>query len=265
MSPKEVDHPDDWPGFDRRHLSRFVDQLMDRDQHQVAGPPRRRSPKVIGVSNEAVYLASARERHGTADLIVGLDADQLSSPSLCQSWTIRTVAAHLVAATTPSKLPFVLELVRRRGDAHATNDGIARRIATPPAGELATRLRRNADSRFAPSFVGPRGPLTDVLVHGGDMRLPLGLPHTPRSRARPSRPGVRHDGPPGRLRAPSPAVRAAARGDRPGLDVGRRRHHRGPQYRPAHGRLWTPRGPHAPDRPGRTAALRDRLPPQNPT
>jgi uncharacterized protein (TIGR03083 family) len=180
MSPKEVVHPDDWRGFDRRYLPRFVNQLVDRDQPQVAAPPRPGSPhEAIGVSSEAVYVASARERHGIADLIIGLDADQLSSPSLCQGWTIRTVAAHLVAATTPSKLPFVLELVRHRGDAHATNDAIARRIATQPAGELATRLRRNADSRFAPPFVGPRGPLTDVLVHGGDMRLPLGLPHTP--------------------------------------------------------------------------------------
>jgi 3-phenylpropionate/cinnamic acid dioxygenase small subunit len=92
---------------------------------------------------------------------------------------IRTVAAHLVAATTPSKLPFVGELVRHRGDAHATNDAIARRIAAGPAGELATRLRRYADSQFAPPLVGARGPLTDVLVHGADMRLPLGLPHTP--------------------------------------------------------------------------------------
>ncbi|WP_433297248.1 maleylpyruvate isomerase family mycothiol-dependent enzyme [Pseudonocardia sp. CA-142604] len=129
---------------------------------------------------DVVYVASGRERRRIADLIDELDADQLGSPSLCEGWTVRTVAAHLVAATTPSKLSFVGELLRHRGDAHATNDTIARRIAAAePAGELATRLRRNADSRFAPPFVGARGPLTDVLVHGGDMRLPLGLPHTP--------------------------------------------------------------------------------------
>ena len=28
-------------------------------------------------------------------------------------------------------------------------------------------------------MIGPRGPLTDVLVHAGDMRLPLGLAHDP--------------------------------------------------------------------------------------
>jgi uncharacterized protein (TIGR03083 family) len=131
------------------------------------------------VNTDAVYMASACERRRIADLIEELDADQLDLPSLCHGWTVRTVAAHLVAATAPSKLPFVGELVRHRGDAHATNDAIARRIATEPAGELAARLRRHADSRFAPPFVGARGPLTDVLVHGGDMLLPLGLPHTP--------------------------------------------------------------------------------------
>ena len=131
------------------------------------------------MNTDAVYTASACERRRIADLIDELDADQLGAPSLCQGWTIRVVAAHLVAATAPSKLPFLGELVRHRGDAHATNDAIARRIAAAPACELATRLRRNADSRFAPPFVGARGPLTDVLVHGGDMRLPLGLPHMP--------------------------------------------------------------------------------------
>ncbi|GAA1169880.1 maleylpyruvate isomerase family mycothiol-dependent enzyme [Pseudonocardia alaniniphila] len=131
------------------------------------------------MNTDVVYVASARERRRIADLIDELNADQLGTPSLCEGWTVRTVAAHLVAATTPSKLSFVGELLRHRGDAHATNDTIARRIAAEPAGEIATRLRRNADSRFAPPFVGARGPLTDVLVHGGDMRLPLGLPHAP--------------------------------------------------------------------------------------
>jgi hypothetical protein len=41
------------------------------------------------------------------------------------------------------------------------------------------RLQRSAGRRVSPPVVGPRGPLTDVLVHGGDMRVPLGLPHDP--------------------------------------------------------------------------------------
>jgi uncharacterized protein (TIGR03083 family) len=40
-------------------------------------------------------------------------------------------------------------------------------------------LRRHADYRLSPPVKGPLSGLTDVLVHGADMRIPLGLPHRP--------------------------------------------------------------------------------------
>src|SRR5206468_1420420 len=70
-------------------------------------------------------------------------------------------------------------LARSRGRPHAANDALARRFAALPVAELSAGLRRNAESRFAPPGVGARGPLTDALVHGGDMRVPLGIAHTP--------------------------------------------------------------------------------------
>ena len=127
----------------------------------------------------AVYAASARERRGIADLLDGLGAAQLDTPSLCAGWSVRTVAGHLVAAVSPSKRPFLVELLRHRGNPHATNTAVARRFAALPVAELSARLREHAESRFAPPVVGARGPLTDALVHGGDMRVPLGLPHAP--------------------------------------------------------------------------------------
>ena len=36
-------------------------------------------------------------------------------------------------------------------------------------------LRRKADSRFTPPGLGPEAPLPDLLVHGADIRRPLGL------------------------------------------------------------------------------------------
>jgi hypothetical protein len=56
---------------------------------------------------------------------------------------------------------------------------VARRAAGRPASDLVAELRRRAGSRTAPPVTGPRAPLTDVLVHAGDIRLPLGLPHEP--------------------------------------------------------------------------------------
>lgn len=40
-------------------------------------------------------------------------------------------------------------------------------------------LRDQAESRWTPPLAGPGAPLTDVLVHGGDIRIPLRLIHGP--------------------------------------------------------------------------------------
>lgn len=68
-------------------------------------------------------------------------------------------------------------MARSAGNLHRANDALARAQARLPVADTVQALRSGADSRFAPPVVGARGPLTDVLVHAGDMRLPLGLPH----------------------------------------------------------------------------------------
>lgn len=114
-----------------------------------------------------------------ADLLDGLDESQLGTASLCAGWDVRTVAAHLASAVTPSKVGFVVAVLRARGNAHRANDAVARQVARQPVAQIVQTLRDHADSRFAPPVVGARGPLTDVLVHAGDIRVPLGLPHAP--------------------------------------------------------------------------------------
>ncbi len=128
---------------------------------------------------DEVFAASAAERRAVADLLDGLDEQQLATPSLCAGWDVRTVAAHLVSAVAPQGMGFLKALVGARGNFHRANDVLARHVARRPVAELADLLRRHADSRFAPPVVGPCGPLTDSLVHAGDMWVPLGLPHDP--------------------------------------------------------------------------------------
>lgn len=128
--------------------------------------------------SERVFAATARGRRAVADLLDGLDEAQLATPSLCAGWSVQVVAGHLTAAVTPTRA-FVRELLRQRGNAHATNTALARRFAELPTAALAALLRAHADRKFAPPVVGARGPLADVLIHEGDMRVPLGLPHAP--------------------------------------------------------------------------------------
>lgn len=131
------------------------------------------------MNRQEVFAAAALERRAVADLVESLDDSQLATPSLCAGWDVRTVAAHLAAALAPSKRPFLIAAVRHAGNLHRANDAVAREVARRPVAEIVELLRAHADSRFAPPVVGPRGPLTDVLVHAGDIRVPLRLPHDP--------------------------------------------------------------------------------------
>lgn len=128
---------------------------------------------------EAVFAASAVERRAVADLLDGLDEQQLATPSLCTGWDVRTVAAHLVGAVALGGRDFARAVIRARGRLDRANDFLARDVARRPVAELVDLLRRHAESRFAPPVTGPRAPLTDALVHAGDMRMPLGIPHDP--------------------------------------------------------------------------------------
>jgi len=131
------------------------------------------------VDSEAIFTASAIERRAVADLLDSLDEGQLATASLCAGWDVRTVGAHLASAVSPTRRLFVVAVLRSGGNLHRANDAVAKQVARWPVADIVATLRRHADSHFAPPVVGARGPLTDVLVHAGDMRVPLGLPHDP--------------------------------------------------------------------------------------
>jgi uncharacterized protein (TIGR03083 family) len=98
--------------------------------------------------------------------------------SLCSGWDVKTVAAHLVSVFADSFWTFQWTAVRRGGVDRAI-DELARRRAQRPAFEIAATLRQCADRHVSPPITGPLSGLADVLVHGGDMRIPLGLPFNP--------------------------------------------------------------------------------------
>jgi len=108
------------------------------------------------MKTEAIFAASAAERRTVADLLESLDEGQLRTPSLCTGWDVRTVAAHLAGAVSPSKRAFMLALVRSTGNMHSANDATAREHARQPVAQIVETLR-HADSRFAPPVVGPEG------------------------------------------------------------------------------------------------------------
>lgn len=145
------------------------------EKHRSAG---RNLHRDHGDDGAAVVALSAGLRRALADLLESLTQEQLATPSLCAGWDVRTVTAHVATAVSLPKRAFVTALLRH-GTPHRANDAVARAQAARPVAETVETLRRHADNPFAPPVVGVRGPLTDVLVHTGDVRVPLGLPHDP--------------------------------------------------------------------------------------
>jgi uncharacterized protein (TIGR03083 family) len=121
-----------------------------------------------------IWTMIADERRLAADFIEGLDADQLATPSLCGAWTVREVAGHLTVTFHHSLPSFFWRIVRSGGFDRANLKMGSELGARPPA-EIATDLREHAEYRFTPPGLGPAAPLSDLLVHGQDMRRPLGL------------------------------------------------------------------------------------------
>lgn len=130
------------------------------------------------VDREYVFAAVADQRRGIANLLDGLDGAQLATPSLCAGWDVTTVGAHIVSTVVDGTSAFLRVAVRRGSMARAI-DELARRRARLPSSEIAASLHGCADRPISPPLFGPLDPLADILVHGGDIRIPLGLPFDP--------------------------------------------------------------------------------------
>jgi uncharacterized protein (TIGR03083 family) len=123
-----------------------------------------------------IGAAIAAERRRIADLLDSLNPAQLEVPSLCGAWTVRQVAGHLVAAVAGRPSQLLGAVVTSGFRLHRANAKVATRMARQSPADLAAELRRHAESKFEPPVVGFPGQLTDLQVHGQDMRRPLGLP-----------------------------------------------------------------------------------------
>lgn len=131
--------------------------------------------------DEVAYEIATQTRELAADVFVGLTEEQWRTPSLCAGWTVREVAAHLVEAgeNRVGTVGLVVALVRHRGDLDRWVDRRARRAAERTTDDLVSSLRSGAARRLDPPVIGPRGPMSDSLVHLRDAARPLGLDAMP--------------------------------------------------------------------------------------
>jgi uncharacterized protein (TIGR03083 family) len=128
------------------------------------------------VDAETSWRVIEQERRSLADLLENLSDEQWNSPSLCQGWRIRDVAAHVaLAPQAPSPLTMAVETLRAGGRFHKLNRDLSVRHAEEPGVDLVAELREHAASRRLPKVTNYRNILFDILVHGQDIAIPLGV------------------------------------------------------------------------------------------
>ncbi|MBB5866852.1 uncharacterized protein (TIGR03083 family) [Allocatelliglobosispora scoriae] len=114
------------------------------------------------------------ERAALAEGLAGLHDAQWSAGSLCTAFTVREVVAHLTAGARLGPVRWMAGVIRHRFDFDAQNAyRLAQQLGTDH-GETLARFRRSITSTTKPP-VPVAAILGEVVVHGEDIRRPLGI------------------------------------------------------------------------------------------
>jgi len=128
------------------------------------------------MDNSQIWAYIDEQRADLADFLDSLTPEQWETPSLCPGWTVRQAAAHITQSSTNwGRLSF--ELLRSGFRFNALTLRMARDDQRKPE-EITAALRAMVGGRRRPPGTAVADPLADVLVHGQDIAVPLGLPRT---------------------------------------------------------------------------------------
>lgn len=125
------------------------------------------------MDSDTVWRHIDEQRANLADMLDGLEPERWSTPSLCEGWTVREVAAHITHSQLP-KSTMMFELLRYGFRFNVMIHRAALRDRRSP-GELVAALRDMRGSRRRPPGTSELDPLLDVLVHTQDVAVPLGI------------------------------------------------------------------------------------------
>src|SRR6478609_124447 len=127
------------------------------------------------MDDDEVWAVIDLQRGRTADLLEGLSDEEWRQPSLCQGWTVRDVAAHLTLQQVGLGTGIALAITHPQG-LGSVNRMIqisARSRAERPVDQLIAQIRATIGSRRHNIGLTNMETLTDILVHGQDIAIPL--------------------------------------------------------------------------------------------
>jgi uncharacterized protein (TIGR03083 family) len=128
------------------------------------------------MDDKQIWAHIDEQRADLADFLDTLTPDQWETPSLCAGWTVRQVAAHITHSTS-SWGRIAWEGLRSGFRFNAAVKRIAQQDGRTPE-EITAALRAMVGGRRRPPGAAVADPLMDVLVHGQDIAVPLGLQRT---------------------------------------------------------------------------------------
>jgi uncharacterized protein (TIGR03083 family) len=122
------------------------------------------------------------ERAQLADTWADLSSDQWATASWCEGWSVQDTAGHVLAAAEQTPMNFYKEMISAGFRFNVFADKAAKRLASAGPEELVRRLRaRTTTTNHPPAPV--MAMLGEIVVHGEDIRRPLGLEHRPDEKA----------------------------------------------------------------------------------
>ena len=117
------------------------------------------------------------ERLQLAETWASLSPEQWATPSWCGGWSVQETAGHVVAAAEQTPANFFKDMAKAGFKFNLFAERDAKRNAAAGPDELIRRLRaRTTTTNHPPAPVVAM--LGEIIVHGADIRRPLGLAHT---------------------------------------------------------------------------------------
>jgi uncharacterized protein (TIGR03083 family) len=118
------------------------------------------------------------ERADFVDLLEQLSPQQWDRPTLCRSWRVRDVVAHVFSYDTLTAVDLGRAFLRGRFSLDRVNGIVLAKHADKPPAELVALARRSLEPRGLPAGFKGAIALVDAMIHQQDIRRPLGLPRT---------------------------------------------------------------------------------------
>ena len=113
---------------------------------------------------------------GLADLLATGDADVWAAPSLCDTWLVRHVVAHVTMPVRLTPEQFGAEMAAAGGDFTVLSDTVATRDGSLPVADLLDQLRSSRLHTWQPPGGGAAGALSHAVIHSLDVTVALDEP-----------------------------------------------------------------------------------------